>query len=63
MMSFFEKRNCPYFCFNKGCFVPSFVEIGLVVPEGKSFKFSQCIFAISLLAPLGKGCGPSFEQT
>ena len=27
------------------------------------FKFLQCIFAISLLSPLWKGCDPSFEQT
>ena len=26
------------------------------------FKFCQCIFAILLLSPLGKGRGPSFEQ-
>ena len=38
-----------------------FVEIGPVVLE-KVFSFHQCILAISLLSPLGKGCGPSFEQ-
>ena len=27
------------------------------------FKFRQCIFAILQLSPLGKGQGPSFEQT
>ena len=27
------------------------------------FKFCQCTFAISLISPLGKGQGPSFEQT
>ena len=27
------------------------------------FKFCQCVFAISYLSPLGKGRGPSFEQT
>ena len=27
------------------------------------FKFRQCIFAISLLSPLEKRCGHSFEQT
>ena len=47
----------------QGCFVPSLVEIGLVVLEKKIFKFCQCIFAISQLSPLGKGRGPSFEQT
>ena len=30
--------------------------------EKQIFKFCQCIFAISQLSPLGKGCGPSFEQ-
>ena len=29
----------------------------------KIFKFRQCIFAISLLCPLGKGRCPSFEET
>ena len=31
--------------------------------RGFFFKFRQCIFAISKLSPLGKGWGPSFEQT
>ena len=44
----------------QGCFVPSFVEIGSVVLE-KNFR--QCNFAISLLSPLEKGRGISFEQT
>ena len=44
------------------CFVPSLVEIGPAVLE-KIFKFRQCIFAISKLSPLGKGLGPSFQQT
>ena len=26
------------------------------------FKFRPCFFAISKLSPLGKGCGPTFEQ-
>ena len=43
--------------------MPSLVEIGSVVLEKKIFKFRQCIFAISLLSLLGKGRGPSFEQT
>ena len=30
--------------------------------EKKIFKFRQCIFCISQLSPLGKGCGPSFGQ-
>ena len=49
--------------FTQGCFVLSLVEIGQVVVEKKILKVCQCIFAISLLSPLGKGCGPSFEQT
>ena len=49
--------------FTQGCFVPSLVEIGSVVLEKKILKFCQCIFAISQLSPLGKGRGPSFEQT
>ena len=47
----------------QGCFVPSLVEIGPVVLKKKIFKVCQCIFAISLLSHLGKGWGPSFEQT
>ena len=46
----------------QGCFVPSLVENGSVVLEKKIFEFRQCIFAISLLSPLGEGWGPSFEQ-
>ena len=38
----------------------SLVEIRSVALE-KIFEFHQCIFAFSLLSPLGKGCGPSFE--
>ena len=46
----------------KGCFVPSLVEIGLVVLKKKIFKCCQCIFAISLSSSLEKGWGHSFEQ-
>ena len=49
--------------FTQGCFLPSLVEIDPVVLEKKILKVCQCIFAISLLTPLGKGRGPSFEQT
>ena len=56
----FEQTWIP---FTQGCFVTSLVEIGSVVLEKKIFKFWQCIFAISQLSPLGKGQGPSFEQT
>ena len=31
----------------QGCFVPSLIEIDLVVLEKKTFKFHQCIYAIS----------------
>ena len=53
-----------YFLKPESCFVPSLVEISVVVLEKKIFsEFGQCIFAILLLAPLWNGCGPSFEQT
>ena len=55
----FEETWIP---FTQGCFVPSLVEIGPVVLEKKFFKFHQCIFAISLLSPLEKGRGTSFEK-
>ena len=42
--------------------MPSLVEIGSVVLKKKNFKVRQCIFAISLLSPLGKERGHSFEQ-
>ena len=45
------------------CFVPSLVEIGPLVLKKKILKFCQCISAISLLCPLGKMPGLSFEQT
>ena len=41
----------------------SLVETGTVVIEKKILKIRQCIFATSLLSPLGKRGGPSFEQT
>ena len=31
--------------------------------EEEDFLICQCIFTISKLSPLGKGWGPSFEQT
>ena len=49
--------------FTQVCFVPSLVEIGPLVLEKKILKFCQCISAISLLCPLGKMPGISFEQT
>ena len=51
-----NKHNFP----SQVCSVPSLVEIGPVVLK-KIFKVGQCIFAISLLSPLGNGRGPSFE--
>ena len=56
----FEQNLIP---FTQEYIVPSLVEIGPVVLEKKIFKVHQCIFAISLLSPVGKGHGPSFEQT
>ena len=52
-------------CFpiTQGCFVPSLVEIGPVVPKKNIFKLRQRIFAISLSSPLEKRWGHSFEQT
>ena len=59
--SLFVKHWVPFI---KGCFVPSFVEIGSVVLKKIFvFKFRQFIFAISWLSPFGKGRDPSFEQT
>ena len=67
LLSPFEIKRDPLFeqtCipFNQGCFVPSYAEIGPVVLV-KNFIFHQCIFTISLLSHLGKGLGPSFEET
>ena len=42
--------------------MPILVESFPVVLEKKSFKVLQCIFVISLLFSLGKGCGPLFEK-
>ena len=39
------------------------LKLVLAVLENNIFKFCQCIFAISWLSPLGKGLGPSFDQT
>ena len=41
----------------------SSVEIGPVFLEERTIQFRQCVFAISLSSPLGKGNGPSVEQT
>ena len=49
--------------FTEGYIVPSLIEIGPVILEKKIFKLCQCIFSISLLPPLGKGCSPSLVKT
>ena len=41
----------------------SLVEIGPLVLQMNIFLICQCIFTISQLSPLGKGLGPSFDQT
>ena len=46
----------------QGCIAPSSIEISPAVLEKKIFKFCQCIFTISLLFPIEKRWGPSFEQ-
>ena len=45
--------------------MPSFLVVinTSVVLEKNLKKKYQCIFAILLVSRLGKGCGPSFEQT
>ena len=58
--SSFEQTWIP---FTQRCNVAGLVEIGPVVLEKKIFLMCQCIFAILLLSPFGKGRGPSFEQT
>ena len=54
-----EQTRIPFI---QGCFVLSLLKNCPMVLE-KIFGFSQCIFAISQLSPLGKGHGPLFEQT
>ena len=48
--------------FTQGCFVPSLVEIGLVVLDNFFYKF-QCVSAILLSSPLERGHNPLFEQS
>ena len=49
--------------FTQGCCVALLVKIGPLVLERKNIiKVRQCIFAIYLLSPLGKGHGLSFVQ-
>ena len=44
-----------WFPFTQGCFVPKLVKVGPVILEKKIFEFRQCIFAILLFFPFGKG--------
>ena len=48
--------------FTLECLMPSLVEISPMILE-KIFKVSLIYFRYVLLSPLGKGWGPSFEQT
>ena len=57
---FIQKKSS--YPITKGCFVQSLLEIGPVVVK-KIFKICPCIFEISLLSPLAKRPGPSFELT
>ena len=43
--------------------MPRLVEIGPVVLEKMNFEYFQKNFTFLLISPLGKGRGPSFEQT
>ena len=68
LLSPFEKGWGPSFEQNwiyitRGCFVRSLLEISPVVLEKKIFEFCQYILTLLLLSPLGKGHGPSFDQT
>ena len=49
--------------FNQVCFMPSLVEIDLMVLQKKSFRLFHSISVFSYLSPLGKGYGPSFKRT
>ena len=53
----FEQFRIP---FTQGSFMPSLIEIGLLVLEKKIFKNFQCIFTLLWLSPLGEKQSPSF---
>ena len=53
----------PWIPLNQGYFVPLSVKICPVALERMIFKCHQCVFTISRLSLLGKGHGPSTEQT
>jgi hypothetical protein len=55
----FEQFKIP---FNQGRFIPSLIEIGLLVLEKKIFKNLQCIFTLLLLSPLREEQSPSYKQ-
>jgi hypothetical protein len=55
----FEQFRIP---FTQGWFMPSLIEIGLLVLEKKIFKNFQCIFTLLWLSPLWEEQSPSFEQ-
>ena len=58
-----KRTESQSFPITQGCFMPCLVEISTVVLEKQIFKFHKCNSAILLLSPLGRGRGPSFEQT
>ena len=49
--------------FTPVCFVPSLVEIGPMVLKKKIFKMVNVFLLFPYYLPLGKGRGPSFEQS
>jgi hypothetical protein len=55
----FEQFRIP---FTQGWFMPSLIEIGLLVLEEKIFKNVKCIFTLLWLSPLEEEQSPSFEQ-
>jgi hypothetical protein len=55
----FEQFRIP---FTQGWFVPSLIEIGLLILENKIFKNFLCTFTLLLLSPLGEGQSHSFDQ-
>ena len=58
----FLRIECTLFVvpFIQACFMRSLVEIGQTVLGEKILTFRQCIFAISLLSPLGNRRGHSY---
>jgi hypothetical protein len=54
----FEQSTIPFI---QGWFVPSLIEIGLLILE-KIFKNFQCIFTLLWLSPFGEGQSPSLKN-